>query len=74
MAVIGRLPETTKGYFVEAKPEKTMLGHAAGLEKRDRREWVDCDNSQLPKALIRYWRNHIGIGGGFATVIGGCFQ
>jgi hypothetical protein len=37
-----------------------------GLKKLDRRVWVDCDNSLLPKAVILYWCNHIGMGGGFA--------
>ncbi len=28
---------------------------------------IDSDNSPLPKAVIHYWRNRIGIGGGFGV-------
>lgn len=38
------------------------------------RLWVDCDNSPLPKAVIHYWRNRIGIGGRQRIGTGGCFQ
>ena len=40
----------------------------------ERQEWVDCDNPPLPKAVIHYWRNRIGIGGRQRIGTGGCFQ
>ncbi|MDZ4153752.1 hypothetical protein [Methylicorpusculum sp.] len=45
-----------------SETQKTILGHAAALEKGVWRVRVDCDSSPLPEADIHYWWIRIGTG------------